>query len=378
MTKNAGFWRKNYVLTAIGYVLASGAITFAQTTKPATLPAMKSSPANRAAGSKGGPRQYLDKPAEWFGTAEAKAIGDVLIGNQAALGGWPKNVDTTKPLDKSPDNLHGTFDNNATFDEMRLLARIYNATHDEKYKKSFERGMDLIFISQYPTGGWPQSYPPDNKYHRFITFNDGAMARLLFFLQEVNTSDTYAFLSDNYKAKSKSAFDRGIDCILKCQIKVDGKLTAWCQQHDEKDYSPREGRAFEPVSISGNETVGICHLLMSLPNPTKEQIAAVDAAVAWLDAVKIKGIRTEDRSLPPGSEYKKDRFVVQDPSAPPMWARYYEIGTNKPIFSDRDSKIYYNLADIGHERRNGYRWLSYWPQNLIATEYPAWKAKHPG
>ena len=332
------------------------------------------SPAQRAAGSKGGPRQYLDKPAEWYAGEEAKAVAKNLLTFQSSLGGWPKNVDTTAKIStQKPEQIKGTFDNNATFDELRLLAKIYTATKDATLLSPIERGIDLVLKSQYPTGGWPQSYPPDKSYHRYITFNDGSMARLLFFVKEVIESPDFAFLDATRKNACKAAFDKGVDCILKCQIKVDGKLTAWCAQHDEKDYRPREGRAFEPVSISGSESVGIVHLLMAISEPTPQQIAAVDAAVAWLDSVKIPGIRTDDVKNDKG---EKERVVAQDPAAKPMWARFYEIGTNKPIFSDRDSVIKYSLAEIGRERRTGYRWLSYWPEALIATEYPAWRAKH--
>jgi hypothetical protein len=67
--------------------------------------------------------------------------------------------------------------------------------------------------------------------------------------------------------------------------------------------------------------------------------------------------------------------VVQDPSAPPMWARFYEIGTNRPIFCDRDGVAKRELKDIGYERRNGYSSLSYGPQKLLEVDYPAWKRK---
>ena len=41
---------------------------------------------------------------------------------------------------------------------------------------------------------------------------------------------------------------------------------------------------------------------------------------------------------------------------------FYEIGTNRPIFSDRDGVPKRELADIGYERRNGYAWYGNWPQ----------------
>ena len=41
-------------------------------------------------------------------------------------------------------------------------------------------------------------------------------------------------------------------------------MTAWCAQHDEKDYRPRPGRTYELASLSGAESVGVVRLLMSL------------------------------------------------------------------------------------------------------------------
>src|SRR5207302_4477599 len=108
-----------------------------------------------------------------------------------------------------------------------------------------------------------------------------AMARLMQFLRETYTSDLYAFVGAERRQAARRAFDRGVECILKCQIKVNGRLTAWCAQHDEKDYSPRPGRTYELVSLSGSESVGIVRLLMSLEDPGDEVVKAVEGAVAW-------------------------------------------------------------------------------------------------
>jgi PelA/Pel-15E family pectate lyase len=326
----------------------------------------------------GGPRQYLKKPDAWFVGEEARRVAENILSYQSDLGGWPKNIDTTAaPFTGDRKDLKPTFDNSATTDELRFLARIYKATKDERYRTAFVTGFDYILKAQYPTGGWPQFYPPDDKYHRYITFNDDAMVRLLQLLRETYTSDTYDFLDADRLRAARRAFDRGIDCILKCQIKVDGKLTAWCAQHDEKDYSPRPGRSYELVSLSGGESVGIVRLLMSLDNPSPEVVQAVEGAVAWFKAAELHGIRQvveKDEKSPTG----KNKVVVKDPSAPPIWARFYEIGTNRPIFSDRDGVAKHDLADIGYERRNGYSWLGYWPAKLLEEEYPAWKKKWAG
>lgn len=323
-----------------------------------------------------GARDYLNKPPEWFATDDAKVIAENILSYQSDRGGWPSNTDTTaKKYDGPRAKLGSTFDNSATSDELRILARMYNATKDQKYHDAFIKGFNYILEARLPVGGWPQQYPHRGDYSQYITYNDGTTVRLMFFCREIATDDkNYGFVPAEKRAEAKAAWDKGIEVILKTQIKVDGKLTAWCAQHDQNDFSPQKARAFEPISISGCETIGIVHALMAVENPSPEIIAAVDGAYEWLNAVKIPGIKVEDRKQE-GTPRGYDRFVVQDPAAPPMWARFYEIGTNKPLFGDRDNKVYYNLSDISIERRTGYQWLKYWPRNFVEKEYPEWKAK---
>src|ERR1041384_2473891 len=243
-------------------------------------------------GVRAAPKQYLSKDDAWFAGAQARQIADNILSHQSELGGWPKNIDTTaSPFTGDKKELKPTFDNSATTDELRFMARFYNAAKDERCRNAFEKGYDYILKAQYPTGGWAQFYPPDKQYHRYITFNDDDMVRLMNFLRETYTSPAYGFLDQERKGHAREEFEKGIQCILKCQIKVGGKLTAWCAQHDEKDYSPRPGRSYELVSISGGESVGIVRLLMSLEHPSAEVIQAVENAVAWFEAAKLKGIK---------------------------------------------------------------------------------------
>jgi PelA/Pel-15E family pectate lyase len=67
--------------------------------------------------------------------------------------------------------------------------------------------------------------------------------------------------------------------------------------------------------------------------------------------------------------------LIADPAAPPLWARFYEIGTNRPIYSGRDGVIRYRLDEIEYERRTGYAWVGDWPRTLVEREYPAWRAR---
>ncbi len=143
------------------------------------------------------PKDYLKQPADWFATDEARQVAATILSWQSEPGGWPKNEDTTRsPYEGDRRKLKPTYDNGATTDELRFLARMYNATHDAVYHTAFNRGLDYVFRGQYPSGGWPQFHPPGDGYHRHITFNDNAMVRLLEFVREVATDDNYAFVDD--------------------------------------------------------------------------------------------------------------------------------------------------------------------------------------
>src|SRR4051794_8137618 len=117
------------------------------------------------------PGAYLNKPDAWFAGDEAGRAAANVLSYQSELGGWPKNVDTTAaPFQGDPKTIQPTFDNGATTDELRYLARIFAATKDATYRDAFVRGLDYVLQAQYANGGWPQRHPPGKGYHRHITF----------------------------------------------------------------------------------------------------------------------------------------------------------------------------------------------------------------
>ncbi len=164
---------------------------------------------------------------------------------------------------------------------------------------------------------------------------------------------------------------RGIDVILSTQIKVNGQLTVWCAQHDAQTLAPVTARTYELPSFSGSESVKLVRYLMSVPAPTPPVIASIDAAVAWLRAHALTGIRVERRP-DPATARGYDLFVVDDPKAPLLWARFYDLETAKPIFVGRDGIKREKLSDIEYERRTGYSYLGAYATSLLDKEYPAW------
>lgn len=313
---------------------------------------------------------FATRSEAWFRSAEGSNVLANVLSHQAANGGWPKNVDTAAaPSGTTPDRIKGTFDNGATTGEIRLLATAFHATGDARYRAAAQRGIDLILRAQYPTGGWPQSYPPPARsYHRHITFNDGAMVRLLELLRELAASDRFAFLAPEQRDAARDAFDRGVTCILKCQIAVNGRLTVWCAQHDEITLAPRPARSYELVSLSGGESAGLLLFLMSIEKPSPEIARAIRAGAAWYASAKLTGLRVVS--------VDGDRRVVRDEDAPPLWARFYEIETGRPFFCDRDGVKKFDIAEIGRERRNGYAWYGNWGA-AVAKRFAGWSAANP-
>lgn len=295
-------------------------------------------------------------------------IANNILSWQAEEGGWPKDVDTQKTAYADDiKKLHATFDNGSTVNEMRFLAKAFAETGDARYRQAFLRGFDYILKSQYQSGGWPQTWPTKKDYTRHITFNDNTMVNVMLVLRDYSNLPDERFIDKKRQEAGRDAFARGIDCILKCQVKVNGKLTVWCAQHDENDYSPQPGRSFELVSLSGGESAGILKLLMSIKAPSPAVKEAIEGGVRWLEEAKINGIREVT--------VEGDKRIIEDANAPGMWARFYEIGTNKPIFAGRDGVKKFKLPEIDAERRNGYAWYGDWGKEVL-EEYGRWKKEN--
>jgi pectinesterase len=327
--------------------------------------------------------QILKQPAAWYGSPDAVRVADIVLLYQRATGGWPKNIDMTAPL-SAADHARvvderalndSTIDNGATTTQIRFLARVHAATREDRFRAGAAAGLAYLLAAQYASGGWPQYFPLRADYSRYITFNDDAMINVMTLLREVGGGQaSFEFVNATDRTRATQAVVRGTALILRTQIRVNGALTGWCQQHDNATLQPVKARAYEHPSLASKETVGIVRFLMGIEQPGVEVVAAVDGAVAWLRASAITGLRTERRPDATGPN-GYDVVAVADPAAPSIWARFYEIGSNRPIYSGRDGVIKYQLADIEIERRTGYSWLGDYAGRLLAEEYPKWKAR---
>ena len=297
---------------------------------------------------------------------------------QLGNGGWPKQLEDKSVVNyganltpellakiKATKDLHATFDNKATSREVVYLVKAYKKTQNKIYLKAAEKGLDYIFAAQYANGGWPQYYPDQSSYRSQITYNDDAMINVLDILHDIATKkNDFEVVNEEYVKKAEKAVAKGVDCILKTQVKQRGELTIWAAQYDKDSMLPAKARAFEPASLATGESAGIVRFLMGVKNPSPEVKKAIAAAVKWFETYKISGYRFE-------REKGKTAALVVDSSSM-AWARFYDLEKNTPIFGDRDNSIKSKLEELSPERRNGYAWYGNWGQKIIEKEYPKW------
>ncbi len=325
----------------------------------------------------------LSQPEKWYATSEASRIAENVLLYQRDTGGWPKNIDMAAPL-SDPDRKRlereksledSTIDNDSTTTQIRFLARVQQADGRKSYSARMLKGIRYLLAAQYPNGGWPQYYPLRQDYSRQITYNDDAMVHVMELLRDVAGGKVPLDFADAATRKrAAQAVDRGIKITLAAQIRVNGKLTAWCAQHDARTLEPCKARSYELPSISGRESIGVIRFLMSIDHPSREVVTAVESAVEWVRSSALHGWRIDKRnnpSLPKGFDY----VVIADRSAPPLWARFYDIATNRPMYVGRNGIVQQNLADIEYERRTGYVYLAPFAAGLIEEEYPSWRTR---
>ncbi|HVF40942.1 MAG TPA: pectate lyase [Gemmatimonadaceae bacterium] len=309
---------------------------------------------------------------QWFVTDEARSIAENLLSFQAPNGGWSKHVSYEKGPRAKGQSYFGestrwqwisTFDNGSTTTQMHFLAMRDSAVPDPRYKEAYLRGFRYLLAAQFPNGCWPQVWPLDGGYHDAATFNDDVTTNILTTLQEIATGNP-SFMSSSDRSLAASAVQRGIECVLDSQLRVNGVATAWGQQHDPLTLVPIGARSYELVSLTAQESANLMRFLIKQPQQSPRLVTAIHAAAAWLKSTAIMG-------------YTYD-FATGRHDAPgkgPLWARMYEIGTNRPIFSDRNGVKLYDWNDL-KDRRLGYAWYTYSPV-LALRQYENWARKNP-
>lgn len=381
----------------------------------------------------------IEHDSEEYSTKKAKEIADLIVLFQRETGGWGRIPVSGYQKYKRPGNglqydsvaglkidsndfrilinenykaflkydqydafytVHSHYatsiDDSITTSEIRFLLRVAHVTNIAKYKKSAELGIKYLLNAQYKIGGWPQIYPNKGSYGKYITFNDNAMFNVMKVLEDV-ISYKFTWLSRDIVEQSREAYWKGIDYIVKAQILIDNKKTGWAQQYI--DYKPAQGRIFEIPSVSTRQTNRILWLLGRVKNPSEHVLDAYINAIGWLKSVKIDGYSYEKipnpfypgnfslvikedplapRSIVKQFNYKPYDWVLKPSSGKKqLWASFYDLEKNIPVFSDWTGKAYYSLSDIQYERRVNYSpWYADWSSNTIGSSWDHWKWKN--
>lgn len=328
----------------------------------------------------GGDFKLSARPGDaWYAGDEARQLADAVLSYQSPAGGWSKHVGysrgprspgmqwTSQNEPGRPAHYLGTFDNRSTTEQLYFLAHMWRATQRDDCKSGFVKGLNYVFAAQYPNGGWPQVYPLEGDYHDDITFNDDAMTHILELLHAILRNEpSFEFLEESQRTKASQAFAAGIDCVLKLQIRQNGKRTVWCGQHDPLTLRPTSARKMEPATLSGLESARLLKFLMSIPDPQPEVVASIEAGLHWLGAARVTGIRNAKDS--------GKRTYISDPSSTEVyWARFYDLTSSKPVFPGRDGVLYDSFAAMAAKNDLGYDYYTTLPGSILSNGQKKWR-----
>ena len=272
-----------------------------------------------------------------FNTA-AIAAGQAIVCAQSRDGGWAPaavladNCSAVEPP-VAPQSLgdSDSLDEGGPSQAIDLLLDLRTLALTPEDRRRFvlsaRAGLDFLVNAQNPDGGWPLKLSK-GAYFSYSTINDGvttsAISSLIRGFNEFNDP------------RYRRAAIRGTQFLLDRQ----SPEGAWAQQYDSEG-KPAAARAFEPAGYASLESARALLLLTDFYQliQSPHLLAAITLGKTWLRAREI---------------------------APDTWSRLYEIGTNRPIFGDRDGSVHYALSEISAERQAGYRWIETFPEVVRA------------
>lgn len=251
----------------------------------------------------------------------AVEAGQALANAQLASGGW-NYIGDGDGTARSANSPYTTYDDMVTQGALDALMHLDKHVDAAWLTSAVKAGLDFVVSSQTASGGWQQSYgggAPDYRY--LLTFNDGAMN---------GTIDTMfrAYAQYGERAYLVTALE-GADFILKTQITSNGQA-GWAAQYDS-NLTPAAGRSFEPAAIDSAVTADNIRTLLEtyLITGNPKYLAPIKPALDWLDSVKLGN-----------DEY----------------SRFYELGTDRPIYGKRDGTIVYDYSKFPASDKNHYAW----------------------
>jgi PelA/Pel-15E family pectate lyase len=260
----------------------------------------------------------------------ARKTAEALIKGQHPAGGWNYMVDLAgeqsmrrwyETIGKNGWRLeefqhyygNATFDDSTTADASRFMLRFYLEKKDPAAQASLEKAISFVLKSQYPSGGWPQRFPPAGQFSKdgnpdytgCITFNDGVCAENIDFLVECHGVLGRKDLLEPIR--------RGMDVFI--ATRQPPPQAGWSLQHTP-DLKPAGARTYEPKSLATHTTASNIEQLLNFYALTGDPkyLSPIPDALAWLDSVKL----TPELAGARGG-----------------YPTFVELGTNQPLFIHR-------------------------------------------
>lgn len=310
---------------------------------------------------------------EFYRNAATQAA-EALIYGQLQSGAWTNCIDVDPRGQRTAfyRNGKGRGRNFSSLDDDQSQAAIgflmrADRAHEFKHKaihEAVEIALEALLRAQFANGAFPQGWdgPVDTdqpviparmpkydwrtegrikNYWDMYTLNDGLagnVARVLIEAHEIYGKQQY-----------QVALERLGDFLLLAQLPE--PQPAWCQQYSYEMY-PIWARKFEPPAVAGRESQDVLETLMAICEHTGEAkyLQPIPPAIAYLRRSR----------LPDG-----------------RLARYYELGTNRPLYMHRRGKVY-SLTHDDSRLPDHYGWKCASRLDEIEARYARLRAnRHP-
>lgn len=272
----------------------------------------------------------------------ARDVGRALAWGQRAEGGWDHRVDVShlSPESAEPDRRSGhcTFDDDISQAPARFLMNLDEEIDEPWLTGSIQLALDFVRTAQFDNGAWPQWSPLRGGYHDYYTFNDNAINDCIRVMLEAHRR--YG------RPEALDSARRGGEFIIASQRPA--PQPGWAQQYSH-DMEPARARRFEPPGICSAVTARNIRTLVDLYLHTGDEtfLEPIPAAIDWLDRSRLAPDQFSPVEV--GDPQDRDR---------PVWARLYEVGTNKPIYGDRTDgpAVIYDVNQVSRRELTSYGW----------------------
>ena len=238
-----------------------------------------------------------------------------LIRGQNEYGGWDHTIDFANLNNKTV-----SFDDDQSQSAVSFLMALDQEVDDQDLSAATERAIGMMIATQLDNGGWPHKYPGRGNYHDFATFNDGGI------------NDCIRVMIEAHQYYDDQAIEKSLHKAARFLMisQLPPPQPGWAQQYNEF-LQPSWARTFEPPALCPMVTVENLDTLLDLylALGDKTLLEPIPDSLRWLREVRL---------------------------ANGKWARFVEIGTNKPLYYDRGRIRVDSLEELHPERRTGYNY----------------------